>query len=490
MAYSTKHYLPQTSTVAQSMSQHLQRRLYLGTLIIVDVLMLKLAFAISHWIRFYSGWEIFDEGMLSPERYELFSWIFIVFWVGMFALFRAYDWENLLGGTQEYAMVVHASTLSTVVIMVMHFLWPFVIARGWLLMAWVLTFSLVILGRFILRRIVYMLRSYGFYVVPALIVGNNDEGRALAEQLMSWRTSGLYVLGMVDDNAPAGQKVSNHIKVIGDLAALPEIVEKHHVEELIITTSALTSQQVLEIFRRYNTCQHVKVRLSSGLFDVITTGLHVKSLGYVPLITVDKIRLSPVEEFLKNCLDRVGAMIALVVLLPVLIAVALAVYFSSPGPVIHRRRVLGQGSKEFDAFKFRTMYVNGDDMLNADQKNTLYRTHKLKNDPRITPIGHFLRRYSLDELPQLINVLRGEMSLIGPRMITAMEKEKYGKWDMNLLTVKPGISGLWQVSGRSDLSYEERVQLDMQYIRNYTIWFDIQLCFQTIIVTIKGRGAY
>src|SRR5690606_28139292 len=161
-------------------------------------------------------------------------------------------------------------------------------------------------------------------------------------------------------------------------------------------------------------------------------------------------------------------------------------------PIIYRRRVLGQGNKEFDAFKFRTMYVNGDDMLTPMQRTYLAEHHKLKeSDPRVTPVGWFLRRYSLDELPQLINVLKGEMSLIGPRMITPMEKEKYGKWDMNLLTVKPGLSGLWQVSGRSDLSYEERVQLDMQYIRNYSIWMDLQiLFFQTLPAVLRRTGAY
>jgi exopolysaccharide biosynthesis polyprenyl glycosylphosphotransferase len=496
MAYSTKHYLSQSevqsSTVGRNMSQQLQRNLYLGAIFIVDMIMLKLAFSLAHWIRFSSGLEIFNEGMVAPERYAFFSLICIGLWVGIFLLFQTYDWENLLGGTQEYALVAHACTFATVGVMVTNFLWPFLIARGWLLLAWMLTFLFVAIGRFSLRHIAYKLRSYGFFVVPALIVGNNDEGRALTEQLMSWRTSGLNIVGIVDEQSPAREQAAKKMKIrtFRDLEDLPNIVEKYQIEELILTTSALSSQQILEIFRRYSNSRKVNVRLSSGLFDVITTGLKVKSLGYVPLISVDKFRLSPLEEFLKKCLDKVGAAVALLMLSPLLIAVALAVSLSSPGPIIHRRRVLGQGNTQFDAFKFRTMYVNGDDLLTAEQRRTLRETHKLRHDPRITPVGHVLRKYSLDELPQLINVLRGEMSLIGPRMITPMEKEKYGKWDMNLLTVKPGISGLWQVSGRSDLSYEERVQLDMHYIRNYTIWLDLHLCLETIRATIKGKGAY
>ncbi|OUC06860.1 glycosyl transferase, partial [Litorilinea aerophila] len=165
----------------------------------------------------------------------------------------------------------------------------------------------------------------------------------------------------------------------------------------------------------------------------------------------------------------------------------------SPGPVFYRRRVLGVGGKEFDAFKFRTMAVNGDEILARypQLQAELQATHKLKYDPRVTRMGRWLRRTSLDELPQLINVLLGQMSLVGPRMISPEEADEYGRLKLNLLTVKPGLTGLWQVSGRSDLSYEERVRLDMQYIRNYSIWLDLQILFvQTIPVVLQGRGAY
>jgi lipopolysaccharide/colanic/teichoic acid biosynthesis glycosyltransferase len=154
--------------------------------------------------------------------------------------------------------------------------------------------------------------------------------------------------------------------------------------------------------------------------------------------------------------------------------------------------VLGQGGKEFDALKFRTMYVNGEEILakHPELKAELARNQKLKNDPRITRVGNFLRKYSIDEIPQLINVLAGQMSIVGPRMISPEEMEKYGKWRWNLLTVKPGITGLWQISGRSDVSYAERVRLDMYYIRNYTMWADLRIIWRTIPVVLGGKGAY
>jgi lipopolysaccharide/colanic/teichoic acid biosynthesis glycosyltransferase len=169
---------------------------------------------------------------------------------------------------------------------------------------------------------------------------------------------------------------------------------------------------------------------------------------------------------------------------------------TDPGPIVYRRRVVGVGGKEFDAFKFRTMVVNSQEVLeellarDPEARAEYEQYYKLKNDPRITKIGAFLRKTSIDELPQLINVLRGEMSLVGPRMITMAEVEKYGKWGLNLHTVKPGITGLWQVAGRSDITYEERVRLDMRYIRNYSIWLDLQILFQTIPAVVMSKGAY
>jgi lipopolysaccharide/colanic/teichoic acid biosynthesis glycosyltransferase len=164
----------------------------------------------------------------------------------------------------------------------------------------------------------------------------------------------------------------------------------------------------------------------------------------------------------------------------------------SPGPIIYRRRVMGVNNRQFDAFKFRTMRVDGDEILanSAELQQELNTNRKLKSDPRITRLGGTLRKLSLDELPQLFNVLRYEMSLVGPRMIHPDEMIEYNQWGMNLLTVRPGITGLWQVSGRSDLSYADRVRLDMQYIRNWSIWLDLQLLVQTVPAVLRSRGAY
>jgi exopolysaccharide biosynthesis polyprenyl glycosylphosphotransferase len=232
--------------------------------------------------------------------------------------------------------------------------------------------------------------------------------------------------------------------------------------------------------------------MSSGLYELLTTGVEVQEFGNVPLLSVNKVRLTGVDVALKGLLDLILSIGALVLFLPVMAAIAIAIKLDSAGPIFHLRRVVGVGAKSFNALKFRTMYVDADERLARDPelRHEFELNHKLKNDPRVTRIGRFLRRTSLDELPQLINVVLGQMSLVGPRMITSEERARYGKWRMNLSTVKPGITGLWQVSGRSDVSYEERVMLDMNYIRNYSIWFDLQILWQTIPAVLKSRGAY
>jgi exopolysaccharide biosynthesis polyprenyl glycosylphosphotransferase len=222
----------------------------------------------------------------------------------------------------------------------------------------------------------------------------------------------------------------------------------------------------------------------------------VQDVGSVPMVSVNRVRLTGMNTVAKLVLDYIGAICGLIALTPVFLVIAIIMKRTDPGPIIYRRRVVGVGGKEFDAFKFRTMVINSKEVLadllarDPEARAEWNQFYKLKNDPRITKVGAFLRKTSIDELPQLLNVLRGEMSIVGPRMITLEEVEKYGHWGLNLFTVKPGITGLWQVTGRSELTYEERVRLDMRYIRNYSIWLDLQIILQTIPAVLLSKGAY
>jgi exopolysaccharide biosynthesis polyprenyl glycosylphosphotransferase len=469
--------------------------IYILILLLSDLFMMSFAFRVAFYIRFELNLPIFQVDVIpSRSFYQMIVLILMPLWMIIFPFLSLYNRDNLLGGTDEYAQVFKAATISLFIIIVAGFLEPaFIIARGWLLLAWLLSFLFTAFGRFWLRRGVYWLRKKGFFLSQAVIVGANAEGVQLAQQLLSWTTSGLNLVGFIDKKFSVGKQVYGNLQVLGNLDDLDNVVQVHDVDELILASSAISSRdKLLDIFKQYGVDGKVNVRMSSGLYEIVTTGLTVKEFAYVPLVGVNKVRLTGVDRAIKLVLDYGLAIPGTILISPLLLALAILVKLESSGPIFHRRRVMGVKGKQFDALKFRTMYLNGDEIIDhhPDLKKELEKNHKLKNDPRVTRLGAFLRKYSLDELPQLFNVLRNEMALVGPRMISPVEVRDYDRWGINLLTVKPGITGLWQVSGRSDISYDERVQLDMYYIRNWSIWLDLQLLIRTIPVVIYGKGAY
>jgi len=480
---------------AKPISLSMQWRLFNLTLLVTDSLLSFFALRLAYAFRFELAIPIFIlEVIPVPRYYEQLSYIFVSLLILFFAIRGLYQRDNLLGGTKEYTLIFSSSTSGLLIVIIISFLNPeFILARGWLLSAWLLIFVFVSSGRLIIRRIVYRLRQNGYFLSPAVIVGANDEGRQMANQLIDWAASGFHVVGFIDNILEPGSNVTQSLTCLGTTSHLQEVVKQYDIQEIILATSARSAQSnLLSIFKEFGVRENLRVRLSSGLYEAITTGLTIKNISYVPLVTVDPVRLKGADRILKNLLDYGLVIPGLVPISLLLILIAIAVKLDSPGPVIYRRRVMGVRGKQFDAFKFRTMYQNGDQILaqHPEVQAELAANHKLKDDPRITRIGKILRKLSLDELPQLINVLRGEMSLVGPRMISPVEIEKYEHWDINLLTIRPGITGLWQVSGRSDISYTERVNLDMHYIRNWSIWLDLHILFQTIPAVIRGRGAY
>lgn len=468
---------------------------YLACLVLSDLFMSLLAFRLAYFIRFRWGLQIFRQNAWdSLPYYSGLGATLVLVWLIIFASVGLYRRQNLLEGTQEYQLVGRATSIGLLTLIIFGFLEPaFIVARGWLVLAWGFSFILVGFGRFVLRRVIYLARHLGYFLSPAIIVGANDEGVTLARQLKNSSASGFDVVGFVDKKLKPGTMLFDDVRVLGRVEDLDEIIRAYGVEEIILASSAISSRdRLLEIFQRYGINSHVNVMMSSGLYEIITTGLTVKEVGYVPFVSVNKVRLTGLDKALKFLLDFSLAIPATIILLPLMFFIAVIIKLDSPGPVIHRRRVVGVRGKPFDAYKFRTMYINGDEILEAypELRRELDRNRKLKNDPRITRVGRWLRRYSLDELPQLFNVLKGQMSLVGPRMICEDEIKNYDQWGLNLLTVKPGITGLWQVSGRSDVSYQERVRLDMHYIRNWNIWLDLQLIWRTIPAVLKARGAY
>lgn len=465
----------------------------LTLLALTDLIAVTLGFLLAYIIRFESGISWMYQPLESPiDFYQSFVFFITPSWLIIFAVFGLYDSKNVFSGMNEYARVFNACTFGMMFIIILTFLYPtLILARGWVILSWLLISASTELARFGFRRVVHQLRHHGYFVRKVIIVGANEEGKAIAHQFQSNTKAGIKIIGFIDDKFSPGSEPVSRIPALGASDAIVKLVEQHKPQEVIIASTALGREKLLDLFQTLDSLD-IPARMSSGLYEILTTGVQVQEVGNVPLISVNKVRLTGAETVLKRALDIAGATTAILLFLPLMITIAIAVKLDSPGPVIYRRRVVGVGGKLFDAFKFRTMVVDAEKVLaqNSALLKEFEQNHKLKEDPRVTRVGSLLRRASLDELPQLFNVLFGQMSLVGPRMITSPERAYYGKWSMNLFTVKPGMTGLWQVSGRSNVSYDERVKLDMHYIRNYSIWLDIYLLWLTIPAVLQRRGAF
>jgi exopolysaccharide biosynthesis polyprenyl glycosylphosphotransferase len=459
----------------------------------VDAAALAAAFALAYGVRFKAGLPWLETPPYSGAFYWSVALWSVPIWIGLFAAFHLYDQRLLFTGFQEYVRIANACTVGLVVEVMLSFLEvQLPVSRGWLLLTWLLAILLVASGRFAARRVLRHLRRAGRYRSPTLIVGTNDEGRALAEQLLADPSAEPQLFGFIDASLPIGTPVIGELEVVGSLEHLGEVISRLGARELIVASTAVSREQLLDLYGIVSQDEAIELRLSSGLFEILTTGMQVHEVNSVPLMTPRRVRITGADAALKTALDYLAAGTALVLLSPVVFLIALLVRLDSGPPIIHRRRVLGVSGKPFDAFKFRTMIVNAERRHQSVPFEFADRRARLKTeqDPRITRIGRTLRRTSLDELPQLVNVLRGEMSLVGPRMIAPDERIRYGKWQHNLLTVKPGITGPWQVRGRGDIPYEERVHLSMHYIRNYTIWLDLEILLRTVAVVLQRKGAY
>ncbi|HEX9016044.1 MAG TPA: sugar transferase [Chloroflexota bacterium] len=459
----------------------------------LDALALGFSFALSYIVRFRIGLPLLETVSHSRTFYTSIAFWVIPVWLGLFAVYHLYDRRFLFAGFQEYIRIVNSCTAGMIAVVVVSFLDNgLIISRGWLLLTWLFAILFVATERFAARRVLRSLRRRGWFLTPTVIVGANEEGKALAEQFICDQGAGTQVLGFIDDSREPGTAVVEGLKVVGGVQDLREVVRSLEIKEIVVAMTALPREVFLDLYRGFGQEQGLELKFSSGLFEILTTGLVVNESGCVPLMTPQRVRITGVDALLKSALDYLGALCGLLILWPLMLAIALLIKLDSPGPAIHRRKVLGRGGRAFYAYKFRSMVADADAMLLANEalRRAFADGYKLRRDPRVTRVGSLLRKTSLDELPQLLNVLRGEMSLVGPRMIAPDEALRYGKWQLNLLTVKPGITGPWQVHGRSDIEYDERVKLSMHYIRNYSIWLDLEILVRTLWVVVRRTGAY
>lgn len=325
-----------------------------------------------------------------------------------------------------------------------------------------------------------------------LIVGAGEMGRSVMRTIVARPNLGYRIVGFLDDDPALAQKEIGKFPGLGtteDLATI--LAEKWWIDEVIIALPWTAYRKILRLMEIAQKA-HRSVRIVPDLFQITLDRVVVEHLDGVPLISVGELALRDWQRALKRFVDILGAVIGLVVLSPLFLALAIAIKLDSPGPVIFKQTRVGRNRKEFTCYKFRSMYVDAEARLEAlrERNEASGPLFKIKDDPRRTRVGQFLRRTSLDELPQLWNVLRGEMSLIGPRPAIPSEVEAYEPWHLRRLEVAPGITGLWQVSGRSDLTFDEMVLLDVYYIENWSPLLDLTILLRTIPTVLSGKGAY
>ncbi|MGB3139049.1 MAG: undecaprenyl-phosphate galactose phosphotransferase WbaP [Nodosilinea sp.] len=364
-------------------------------------------------------------------------------------------------------------------------------SRGVFLITWALSLVMVLLGRLLVRQVFARYSWWGYQV---LILGAGRTGELVIKTLQNQPGFGLNPVAVLDDNRDRRAALCG-IPVLGPLSIAPRLARKHDIHYAIVAMPGVQREKLLRILERYGrTFPHLM--MIPDLFGVSSLWVSSKDLGGILGLEIRQQLLLPGPRLIKALLDISLTVLVGIVVLPLLALIAVLVRLDSPGPIFYGQRRLGQNNVPFVAWKFRSMASNADQVLeryfeaNSALRSQWERDHKLRYDPRITRVGHFLRRTSLDELPQLWNVLRGEMSLVGPRPIVKEEIIRYAE-KYNLYTkVMPGLTGLWQVSGRNNVSYEERVNLDAYYVRNWSVWLDIYILLRTVWVVVLGDGAY
>jgi len=324
--------------------------------------------------------------------------------------------------------------------------------------------------------------------VNVLIVGAGKSGQALVDEIEDNPYLGLKVIGFLDDNKTG--KVSG-FSILGKISDLDEVIRRHFIEEIYVTIPS-ERQKVSEVLFHAKRLGRT-VRIVADTFNYpYFSRVGVDYIEFTPLITYHEKGLHASEQFIKRFMDIAFSAAGLILLSPVFLVIILAIKLNSPGQVFYISKRCGKKSKVFNFYKFRSMYKDADKHKESlrhksEVKGPIF---KIKEDPRITSVGSFLRKYSLDELPQLINVFKGDMSLVGPRPPTPDEVEKYDLWHMRRLEIRPGITCLWQVRGRSDLSFYKWVKWDLWYIDNWSVGLDLQILFWTIPAVFKSKGAY
>jgi exopolysaccharide biosynthesis polyprenyl glycosylphosphotransferase len=450
-----------------------------------------LAIAVSYFVT----WAIYldprtlapGQALSQPGRSILLS---VPIWIIVFAAFDLYDRRALDAPSEEVRRLLRAVSVSVLMVVMASFWLQIPVSRERIILLWLTSLGCVGATRFVVRRGIHRLVESGFVATPALVVGTNKEARDIARLLCRRRWLGYRMVGFiaVDDACPA---TVDGRPVVGSINGIADVVRQTAASAVIVAGSAMRPETLTELDQSLLPLG-VDVRVSPGLPHMSSSRVKVRSLDGLALIALDRRPFSRFQGIVKRTLDLLAATVFLILAAPMMAVIAVVVRLGSRGPVLFRQQRVGKDGRLYVIYKFRSMVVDAEERLGDLREvngadGVLFKLH---HDPRVTRIGGVLRKWGLDELPQLFNVLKGEMSIVGPRPALPSETARYSDEVSNRLRVKPGLTGLWQVNGRHDLEFEEYVRYDLFYVQNWSLALDLYVILKTIPALLSRQGAY
>jgi exopolysaccharide biosynthesis polyprenyl glycosylphosphotransferase len=473
----------ETGVLRRRRWEHRYARLLLG----YDALVGVVAAMSAYLLRF-------PDGSLSwAYGYALATFAAPALWVGAIALSGGYEARVLGLGSEEFQRIFRAFVGLTATIGFVSYALKADIARGYIVWALPLALLLSFFGHYGFRKRIHRGRSRGRYTYRVIAVGGEESVADLTAQLRQERYCGMQVVGACLSSGDGARLVGLGVPLLGGLEDVAEAVRVSGADTVAVAAGASVGPARLRRLSWQLEGTDTDLVVAPGLMEVAGPRLHIRPMTGLPLLHVEEPEFAGARLVAKAIVDRSLATVAFVLSVPLLAILWVAVRVSSPGPAIFKQVRTGRDGREFTLLKFRSMYVDAEkrraelEQRNERSEGLLF---KIRDDPRVTPVGRFLRRYSLDELPQLINVMQGRMSLVGPRPPLPEEVALYHDDVRRRLLVKPGLTGLWQISGRSDLDWDDSVRLDLRYVENWSFTLDLMILWKTMSAVVRGRGAY